>query len=259
MRRYGAFLWKAGIYHTRSLVDILDLFLWPLLMLIPFGLFGKYTGQLEVIPILIIGLLGWVTVSAVQRMLVVQFLIEVWQHTVKRNRVLPISDLQYITGNWLVGVLRGLLTFFLITGAAYFMFGFNLLVGDFRIILLALLGMFISALVIGAFVISVIKIFGHRADAVAWFITDILVMFAGVYYSVSIFPANLRIISNALPLTYIFETLRQGIINGASLAQVWPAFQTMFILLAAYLVAVSAFFVYAERRAQKTGFYQKYD
>jgi len=259
MRRYAAFAWKAGVYLRRSVVNIFDLLLWPITLTIPFGLLGKFMNQTEIIGILMIGAIGWVTTSAVQREIAVQFMIEVWQRTVKRNRTLPLSDFQYVTGNWLVGIIRGTVTFLLISSIAYFLFDFNIFSGDLRIVLLAIFGIFLMGLVIGTFVIGVVKILGHRADAIAWFITDVLIMFAGVYYSISLLPANIQIISRAIPLTYIFENLRQGTIYGATFSEVLPGFITMFSLLAVYIILVALFYNYAEKKAQKTGFYQRYD
>ena len=138
-------------------------------------------------------------------------------------------------------------------------FDFNIFSGDLRILGLALVGIFLMGLIIGVFVISIVKILGHRADAIAWFITDVLVMFAGVYYSISVLPANIQMISKVIPLTYIFENLRQGVIHGASFSSLLPDFGIMFGLISIYIFLIAMLYNFAEKRAQKTGFYQKYD
>jgi len=260
IKSYGTMLWRAAIYLRRSPVNFFDLIVWPLVLVIPFGLFAKYTASSQtLLMILIIGSIGWVTTGAVQRELALNFMIEVWQRTIKKSRVLPISDFTFVTGNWLVGIVRGIITFGLIAAIAFFLFGLNVFAGDLAVLALIFLGICLSGLIIGMFVISMVKLLGHRADVIAWFMTEIIVVFSGIYYSVTLLPQGLRYIAYASPLTYIFESFRQTLIDGAMLADLYPLLLKMFGLLAFYLVAISLFYRYAEKRAIKTGFYQKYD
>lgn len=253
-------LWRASKYLRRSPVNVLDLVVWPIVLVVPFGLFAKYTtNDLTILTILIVGAIGWVTTSSVQREVSLNFMIEVWQRTIKKSRVLPMSDFSFVTSTWVVGMIRGLMTFGLISTVAYFLFNVNVLAGDPAVLVLAMIGIFLSGLTIGMFIISVVKLLGHRANGIAWFITDILVVFSGIYYSVEILPTAIQKISYSIPLTYIFEALRQSLIHGQTLTTIMPMFVKMFVLLAVFLTAITAFFIYAEKRAIETGFYQKYD
>ena len=260
MSRYKTVLWRSGVRIKRTPTDLFDLIAWPLLLIIPFGLFTTYTGAgPEVLMVLIIGAIGWITTSAIQRELVINFMIEVWQRTIKKSRVLPIKEIENVTINWMVGIVRGLLTFFIISTVSYFLFGINIFKTNILILSLAFIGIVISSLLIGMFVISTIKIFGHRAEVVAWFITEIIVLVSGIYYSVEILPRTIRTIAYASPLTYVFEILRKSIIETATLAELSPLFVRMFAILSVGVFLVSAFYIYAEKLAIKKGFYQKYD
>jgi ABC-2 type transport system permease protein len=258
--RYGTMMWRAAIYLRRSPVNIFDLILWPIILVVPFGLFAKYTASsAAMLTILIVGSIGWVTTGSVQREIALNFMIEIWQRTIKKSRALPITDFEFITGNWIVGMLRGTFTFLLISAVAYMLFGVNIFLGDPLVILLSLTGIFITGLTIGMFVISTVKLLGHRADAIAWFITEILVMFSGIYYSIDVLPGAIKTIAYLSPLTYIFDSMRKTLISHAMLPELSMNFIKMFGLLAVFLIFVSIYFIYAEKRAVETGFYQKYD
>ena len=171
--------------------------------------------------------------------MVIQFIIEVWDRTIKRTRTIPMTEVQYLTGSWISGIVRGIITLTIILSMAYFLFDVNLLAGEIKAILTILFGMAVVGLVISMFIISAIKFLGHRAESLAWFMTDVLVVFSGIYYSISILPKALQYVSYSIPLTYIFDSLRKILIDGAVFTDLIGNFIRLFGLLGIYLVLVT--------------------
>lgn len=257
--RPAAFAWKTERTMRRSVPSIFDVFFWPVMGVLTLGFFAKYAaGGGDVLKVLMIGTIGWSAVFCAQRELSVNFLSEIWDRTIKRTRVVSMHDAEYVFGNWLVGMLRSALAVIMTSLTAYLAFGFNVLDGDAAAMLLLWGGALLSSLVIGMFVISVIKVLGHRAEMLAWSLTDVMTLLSGIYYPVSVFPAKVKALAMLSPLTYVFDGLRRTIIGGEAASALSADIARMYVLAFAYVGVTWMIYVWAEKRAMKSGFYQKY-
>ena len=61
-----------------------------------------------------------------------------------------------------------------------------------------------------------------RGDPLNWFVNAVAYVFSGVFFPVSLLPPGLRIISHALPFTYVLRALRAALMRGAGLAELAP-------------------------------------
>src|SRR6185312_10112258 len=113
-------------------------------------------------------------------------------------------------GSWLVGIGRGLLVFALMAGIGTWAFGFDFIGGGVGSLALFLLGCFLTALVIGTLVCSLVLLFGTRAETSAWAAVNFVVMLAGIYYPVSVLPGWVATVSAWIPLTYFLDGFRAG-------------------------------------------------
>jgi ABC-2 type transport system permease protein len=75
---------------------------------------------------------------------------------------------------------------------------------------LFLMGCFLTALIVGLLVCSLVLLFGTRAETSAWAAVNFIVMLAGIYYPVSVLPGWVGAISAAIPLTYFLDAMRAG-------------------------------------------------
>ena len=71
-----------------------------------------------------------------------------------------------------------------------------------------LAGMFINAAIIGAVVLALVLRFGQRAEVAAWAFSYLMLLLCGLYYPVSVLPAEVQVLAQFIPLTYFLEYFR---------------------------------------------------
>ena len=116
-------------------------------------------------------------------------------------------------------------------------------------ILIITLASFVSYGIVSAAFMIVFK----RSDPVIVFISQIALVFSGVFFPIEIFPTWLRIISYLLPFTYALRALRGALMGGSSLADM--ALDVAILLgFAVVLIPLSIWALrYAIRRMKDTG------
>ena len=152
--------------------------------------------------------------------------------------------------SWLVGVVRGLVVFALMAVIGTWAFGFDFIGASQGQLALFLLGCFLTSLVIGLFVCSLVVLFGTRAETSAWAAVNVVVMLSGIYYPVSILPGWVRAVSAAIPLTYFLDAFREGYGFAPQFAHAWLkgfALTGLFVVLAHWALAS------AITRSRRTG------
>ena len=68
--------------------------------------------------------------------------------------------------------------------------------------------MFINAAIIGALVLALVLRFGQRAEVAAWAFSYLMLLLCGLYYPVSVLPAEFQVLAQFIPLTYFLEYFR---------------------------------------------------
>jgi ABC-2 type transport system permease protein len=81
----------------------------------------------------------------------------------------------------------------------------------------------------------------------------ILLLVSGVYYSISVLPLPLQWIGDASPLTYSLSSVRQALLDNASIASCLPTLGLLLVSGAALVGAAFFGFAWAERRAKRLG------
>jgi ABC-2 type transport system permease protein len=93
----------------------------------------------------------------------------------------------------------------------------------------------------------------ERGDQMVFVIQSIILLFSGVYYSVTQLPEWMQFVSQFSPGRYVLEGIRGGLIDGKPvtelLDQVWPL-----IVMGVVLIPLGVYvFGVAERYAKRTG------
>ena len=86
-------------------------------------------------------------------------------------------------------------------------FGFDFLGAGALRVALFLLGCFLTALVIGLLVCSLVLLWGTRAETSAWAAVNFFVMLSGIYYPVSVLPDWVQTVSAGIPLNLVQKWL----------------------------------------------------
>ncbi len=244
------FTYRNFIITKRNFFTIFETLFWPVIGLISVGLMGVYLELNEERFAFI--LIGAVTLSVLQvSQLDVAYvlLFDIWSKSVRYTFATPISAWNMILGAWFFGIFRGLIAFSILFIAGEALFRVNILI-PIPWLLLFLLGVFLSAMIIGVITCSLLLIFGYRAEIFAWTLSAIFMLICGIYYPVSMLPEPMRAFSYAIPLTHFLEFYRS-----------FYGFETSFEnpLLIGYLISLLALvvlvalYLWAFERARRRG------
>jgi ABC-2 type transport system permease protein len=92
-----------------------------------------------------------------------------------------------------------------------------------------------------------------KGDPIAFALSGLSVLLAGVYYPVDVLPGGLQAISKALPLTYSLEGTRGALQHGYTLSQTWPQIQALIIFAVVLVPLAFLAFRMAVKRARAEG------
>uniref|UniRef100_A0A7C3RCV1 ABC transporter permease n=1 Tax=Archaeoglobus fulgidus TaxID=2234 RepID=A0A7C3RCV1_ARCFL len=244
------FTYRNYIITKRNFFTLFETLFWPIIGLISVGLMGAYLSLEE--RYLAFILIGAVTLSILQvSQLDVAYvlLFDIWSKSLRYTFVTPVSIFHMIFGAWLFGSFRGLVAFLILALSGKYLFDLNLLI-DPPSLLLFLLGIFLSAMIIGTLTCSLLLIFGYRAEVAAWTLTAIFMLLCGIYYPVTLLPAGIREIAYAIPLTHFLEFYRS--FYGFSPSTSNPALLG-YSLSFLFLILLFLILIWASERARKKG------
>jgi ABC-2 type transport system permease protein len=195
----------------RNVFFVFELTFWPGVAIVSHGLLTQF---LELTPettaFILVGTVALSTVQVCQLDVAYAVLFDIWSKSMKHQFLAPVRIHHLALGSWLVGVARGLVVFALMAFVGNRAFGFDFMGAGPASLGVFLLGCFLSALVIGLLVCSLVLLFGTRAETSAWAAVNFFVMLAGIYYPVSVLPGWGAAVSAAIPLTYFLDAFRAG-------------------------------------------------
>jgi ABC-2 type transport system permease protein len=235
----------------RNVFFVFELTFWPGVAMLSHGLLTRFL-ELDG-PTTAFILIGTVALSAVQVCqldVAYAMLFDIWSKSVKHQFVAPLALRHMAVGAWLVGIGRGVVVWALMAVIGTWAFGFDFLGAGPWSVAGFLAGCFLTALIVGLLVCSLVLLFGSRAETSAWAAVNFVVMLSGIYYPVSVLPGWVVAISAAIPLTHFLDGFRAGY----GFAPLFPApFATGFALSGLYLLLAHRALAAALRRARRTG------
>ncbi len=204
----------------RSPHRLYDITIWPVVDTVLFGSLGVFltrdgdttAGEVALASILC-GIVLWHVLYQAQIALATGFLEETWSRGLLSLMVSPISELEYVAGVALFGLVKLALGVGLVALLAFTAYAFNVTALGLGLIpVIALLLMVGWA--VALFVIGLVLRFGTGAEALAWGILFCVMPLSGVFYPVDALPGILRPVSLALPTTHAFIAGRSLIADG---------------------------------------------
>src|SRR5580765_3646091 len=217
-----AFAHRNIIMAQRNVFFLFELTFWPGVAMLSHGLLTRFLDLSPQMTAFI--LMGTVALSAIQVCqldVAYAVLFDIWSKSMKHQFLTPIGIRHMAVGSWLVGVARGVVVFALMALIGSWAFGFDFIGGGPGPLALFLLGCFLTSLVAGVLVCSLVGLFGTRAETSACAAGHFVVMLSGIYYPVSVLPDWVQAISAAVPLTYFLDAFRQGYGFEAHYAHAW--------------------------------------
>jgi len=249
--RIWAFAARNLIMARRNVFFVFELTFWPGVAMLSHGLLTRFLALTpEMTAFILVGTVALSAIQVCQLDVAYAVLFDIWSKSMKHQFLTPVRIHHLALGSWLVGVGRGVIVFALMALIGTWAFSFNFVGGGPLPLALFLLGCFLTALVIGLLVCTLVLLFGTRAETSAWAAVNFVVMLSGIYYPVSVLPAWVQVVSGWIPLTYFLDAVRAGYGFKSKFAD---PFLTGFALAGLYVVLAHWALASAITRARRTG------
>lgn len=204
------------LYRT-SWFRVIELVFWPFMELLLWGFLTLYLrsvgSNLPNFLLLFLGaLILWDILFRAQIGVSLAFLEEVWSRNLANLFVSPLTPMEFMASQMVVGFIRTVIVVGFLAVLAQLFFSFNLFeMGA------PLVAFFVNLLImgwsIGFFVSALILRFGQGAESLAWAIIFLFQPVAAVFYPVSVLPKWLQSVAWATPAAHVFEGMRDVLIN----------------------------------------------
>jgi ABC-2 type transport system permease protein len=197
----------------------------------------------------ILGVMGWRIVYHMQIELCQSYMDNWWSGMLGHFLISPITTIEFIIGNLVVATAKMILVsgIYLILAKVLFNYSFN----NWNLILLGSGILIIFGILIGLITLGICMIYRDNAFAVAYLIPDLIVLFSGVYYPISIFPWFIQKVMIFFPTYYGFEILKAAVGQGTVNLPYAIATTILWIILSI------SFFIFCKRYAKKKGLFAK--
>lgn len=245
-----AFVIKNWIITKRNVFSLFEILFWPVVGFFSVGLLTNFLDlNADMAGFILIGVISMSVIQVCQIDVAYVLLYDLWSKSLKHTFIAPVHPFQFISGSWLIGVIRSFIVFLLLSFLSILTFGFDFLKPGLVPLTLFLFGLFLISGLIGMSVCILVLIFGYKAEVAAWSITSLMALVCGIYYPISILPSPFHEMAKGIPLTYFLEYFRSfyGFEGGKNLLG-WGFGQ-----IVVYLVIEAMLFKIVLRRARKTG------
>jgi ABC-2 type transport system permease protein len=247
----SAFFFKGWRMTRRNALTVFEVVFWPVVGLLSVGLMTTFLGvSPETTVFVLVGTLALAVVQVCQLDVAYVVLFDMWGKSVRHQFVAPVEPWQIALGAWLMGLLRGTAVFVLLIAVSRWVFGVSFLDAGWLPAVGFLVGLLLSAAVVGLVVATLLLLFGLHAEVTAWSGVSLILLVCGVYYPVSLLPAPLAALSAVIPVTYFLEAFRSGFGFEPVLPTPWLR---GYAVALAYLAIAYAAFGWAIARARRTG------
>jgi ABC-2 type transport system permease protein len=242
---------RNALMGIRNVFFFFELLFWPIVGVLSIGLMTRFLGLTAAqAAFVLVGTLALSVINVCQLEVAYAMLLDVWSKSVKHQFMAPIGVRHLTIGAWLVGMLRGLVIFVLLSALGAWAFDFHVLAPGVGGAAIFLFGCFLTAFIVGVAVCALITLFGSRAEAFAWASVNLVLVLAGIYYPVSVLPRSVALVAKAIPLTYFLDAYRA---HFGFPAEFRAPIATGLLLSAVYAVLAHWAFRAAVERARRTG------
>ena len=205
--------------YSRTWVRLGELVFWPITELMVWGFLSVFIergagGEMpEIVGFLIGGVLLWDVIFRAQQGVAISFLEDVWTGNLLNVFVAPVRRREYLAATFCVGALRITVTVTVIAVVSAIGYSFNVFELDWYLIpFFANLMLFGWSM--GMVSTALILRWGQAAEALAWAVPFMVQPLAAVFYPVQDMPGWLQPVAKALPVSHIFEGMREVLTNG---------------------------------------------
>jgi ABC-2 type transport system permease protein len=92
-----------------------------------------------------------------------------------------------------------------------------------------------------------------RGNPARWLVVGASGLLGGMMYPISVLPGPLQWLARLIPVTYSLEGMRQALLTGAGMVQLWPSMRALILFSVILLPLSSVIFAWALRQTKTTG------
>jgi ABC-2 type transport system permease protein len=249
--KVSAFFWKSWLMTRRNVMTVFEVVFWPVVSLLSVGLMTTFLAvPLRTRVFVLVGTLAFSVVQVCQIDVAYAVLLDMWGKSLKHQFLAPVRPWQMALGAWLMGAVRAVVVFALMSAVSSWVFGVGFLAPGPARTGAFVLGLLLAAAGVGLFVAALLLLFGVHAEVTAWSGVSLILLVCGIYYPVSLLPKPLDIVAQAIPLTYFLDAFRAE--YGFPSLVAFPLVRG-YVLAVVYLMLGYAAFSGAVNRARRTG------
>lgn len=257
IKRIYAILVRQIFLLRHNPARLVNIFLWMAIDILLWGFITRYLDGLNGFTfsftnVLFGAIIIWGFLNRIQQGVMIAFFEDVWSQNFINYFASPLKTGEYLSGLVASSIFTGTLGFIFNVSLAGLLFGFNIFKMGLSL-LPFLLVLFVFGVALGIFTAAVVLRFGPSAEWIAWPLTAILSPLAGVFYPISVLPPVLQAVARALPPSYVFESMRAIMVNGAPPRELAMPLLAGLAMALAYLALMYFFFIYIYRLVLRRG------
>jgi ABC-2 type transport system permease protein len=216
-------------------------------------LIGKDQGDTALILFLVIGAVFWNYLSVVFSFIAETITWERWEGTLEYTMMAPVRRITHLMGSTLFALVYGFIHTAVVLAVLIMFFGIDLSNANWTTAAVFMLIGSLSIVGIGMMAAILPLLYVERGDQMVFVLNSLLLLFSGVYFSITVLPEWMQTVAQFVPGTYILDGIRQGLMEGVPVTEllhdVWPL-----LVMAVVLIPAGAYaFSLAERYAKRTG------
>lgn len=213
--RISGMILRYALNMRHSLDRLTDMFYWPLMDLILWGLTGLSFAKLNTanphaVDILLTGVIFWLVIWRGQYEININLLAEFWDRNLVNIFITPLKFSEWILSLVVFGFLKMLASLIFISILAFALYKFNIFTYGLFVIPI-ILSLIMTGWAVGFTIAGVLIRYGQRVQTFTWVGGALLAPFSAVYYPLSILPIWVQKIAMFIPSSYMFEGMRQFI------------------------------------------------
>lgn len=252
LNRVFAIILRHYFLAFKQLERFFDVLISPILMVVLWGFLTKYVqglSNLTLAGFLLGGILLWIIFEKVSTDIGVNFMFDVWDRNLIPLMSTPITFVEFLTGLVLVSLVKIIVSFSMMAVIGLIFYNFQITSLGFGLALFAL-NLFIFATSFGILNVALVLRFGNSVGPLTWIIPFLIQPFSAVFYPVSVLPPFFQMIARLIPISYVFEGMRQVIKSGQFN---FYLFWISLILNIIYMILSILFFGYILKKVLKSG------
>jgi len=202
---------------------------------------------------LLIGAIIWSYLSMLFDILAETVSWERWEGTIEYTFMSPASRATHLIGTSIYAVIYGIIRTAIMFGVISIFFNLEVSNANYVSALVILAVCSVSLVGFGMCAAVMPLLSPEKGEQVAFIFASILLLVSGVYYPVDVLPNWMQSLAKFSPVTYALEGLRDALLNGASVTDLWSKIWPLLIMGVVFVPIGLWVFEAGERYAKRTG------